>query len=470
MATKTEKSEVKNYLWTSAELSEALGTKVPDGLKIESVSIDSRTLKKNSLFVAIRGENLNGNDFAADAIKKGAAFSIVDEVNPTSKKFQSQLLIVDNTLDALNRLAKYARARVRGKVIGVTGSVGKTSTKEMLKVALENQGNIYATEGNFNNHFGLPLCLANMPADTDYGVLEMGMSSAGELSHLSLLSRPDVAIVTTVAPAHLEFFTSVSAIAAAKSEIFDGVPSDGVAIVNADNAYTPILIERANKLKLKVVTFGENNKADFKLLSYTLKKGQSHLVTECNGKDIEYYISSLGKHLALNSTAVLAAAKESGAELQYAARNLRDFKAHKGRGEVHEVANLNITVIDDSYNANPASMRAAMELLREYRTQGRRVVAVLGNMLELGVKAGELHELLSEDIIKNEVDVVYTVGDLMLNLFDKLPVPRRGGHAANSNDMANIIKKQIKPGDVILIKGSNAMKMNAIVNSLIGNA
>ncbi len=458
---------MKPILWTTESLTEALGCYVPAGLKITGVSIDSRTIKKGHLFIAIRGEKFNGNEFAADAVKKGAVACIVDEIHESSKALKEQLIQVESAFEALRQLAAYSRQRVKGKIIGITGSLGKTSTKEMLKIALEHQGNIYGTEGNFNNHYGLPLCLANMPADTEYGIFEMGMTGRGEISNLSKLTKPDIAIITTVDAVHLEFFTSVAGIAQAKSEIYDGMKPDGVAVINLDNPYAQILIERAKEKKLKIVTFAEENKANYRLMSYTVRGEFSHIVAECNGRDMDYRINALGKHLAYNSLAVLAAVKESGAELEYGANNLRNFKAQKGRGAVIKVANKDVIIIDDSYNASPASIRAALDNLQFYKNDNHRVIVVLGNMVQLGSETELMHTELSSYIINHNVDKVYTVGNLMKKLFDKLPANLQGAHADSSAEMLEIVSNDIKAGDVVLIKGSNYMKMNVIVENLI---
>lgn len=457
----------KTILWNTESLTEALGCDIPKGLKITGVSIDSRTIKKGHLFVAIRGEKFNGNEFAADAVKKGAVACIIDELHESSKKLKGQLIQVENSFEALRKLAAYSRSRVKGKIVGITGSVGKTSTKEMLKIALEHQGNIHASEGNYNNHFGLPLSLANMPEDTDYGIFEMGMTGRGEISNLSKLARPNIAIITTVEAVHLEFFTSVAGIAAAKSEIYDGMQQDEVAIINLDNPYAQIMIEAAKAKKLKVVTFAEENKANYRLLSYDIRGDFSYITAECNGRDIEYKINAFGRHLAFNSLAVLATVKEIGAEVEYAANNLRYFKAQKGRGAVIHVENRNVIIIDDSYNASPASIKAALENLKFYKNDNHRVIVILGNMVQLGSETEEMHSNLSEFIEVQNVDKVYTVGNLMRKLFDKLPANLRGAHADSSAEMLEIISNDIKAGDVLLIKGSNAMKMNVIVDNLI---
>jgi UDP-N-acetylmuramoyl-tripeptide--D-alanyl-D-alanine ligase len=335
----------------------------------------------------------------------------------------------------------------------------------MLRIALEHQGNLFATEGNLNNNYGLPLSLANMPENTDYGIFEMGMSSSGEISNLSKLSRPDIAIITTVEAVHLEFFTSVAGIAAAKAEIYDGMKEDDVAIINIDNPYAQILIDRAKQQKLKVVTFGEKNKCDYRLISYGIRSEHACITLDHHGKDYNYEISALGKHLAQNSIAALAAVNEAGAELEYGAHHLKNFKALKGRGEIIHVANGNYIIIDDSYNASPTSVKAALENLKFYKNDNHRVIAVLGNMVQLGSQSDEMHLGLCNDL--SNVDKVYTVGDSMKKVYDKLTDELRGGHADSSAEMLEIIANDIREGDVLLVKGSNAMKMNLIVENLI---
>jgi len=455
-----------NMIWNNDTVAEALRLALIQEFEASSVSIDSRKIKKGSLFVALKGENFDGNDYAVDALKKGAVACIVDRISDNAKDCQDKLILVADAVEALNKLAQYARARMGGKIIGITGSVGKTSTKEMLKIALDNQGEVYATVGNLNNHYGVPLSLANMPSTTDYGIIEMGMTGEGEIHSLSMLARPDVAIITTVEAVHLEFFTSVAGIAAAKSEIFDGMQENGVAIINLDNPYASIMVEKAQAKNLQIRTFAESSGADYKLISYGIAQNNAFITSECQGGDIDYEIGALGKHLAFNSLAVLAAVKAVGAELEYGAHSLRNFKAQKGRGEVIHVANGNYTVIDDSYNASPTSIKAALENLKNYKNDNHRVIVVLGNMVQLGSESVSLHTELSNYIDVQSVDKVYTVGDLMKNLFEKLPDNIRGCHTNSSAEMLEIIANDIKPGDVLLVKGSNAMKMNIIVDNL----
>jgi UDP-N-acetylmuramoyl-tripeptide--D-alanyl-D-alanine ligase len=365
----------------------------------------------------------------------------------------------------LCQLAKYSRKRLKGKLIGVTGSVGKTSSKEMLKLAFQHQGKVFANEGSFNNHIGLPLSLARMPQATDYAVIEMGMNHAGELNELSLLASPDIAIITTVEAVHLENFKSVSAIADAKSEIFDGMKEGGYAIINYDNPYHQILINKAHNKKLQVIGFSESQKTPARLISYELKDDVAHVKVDILGKNLEYTLKAKGKHLAFNSVAMLTAVKLCGAELDYAASNLAQFESVKGRGKTHSLEK--ITLIDESYNASPVAIRAALQNLSAYKNNGNRLVAILGAMVELGPNSPTLHAELAKDIIRCKVDKVFTVGDMMKHLFDSLPSELQGMHLDDSEQMAKEILNHVKEGDAILIKGSRKMKMERVVESLL---
>lgn len=454
-------------LWNSAMLASALGISIDSTITATGVSIDSRTIKSGQIFIAIKGENLDGNDYVSEALEKGASLCIINKNNKSLKAYKEQIVEVDDTLEALNKLAIYARYQLKGKVIGITGSVGKTSTKEMLKIALEDQGKVYASQGNFNNHYGLPLCLANMPADTEYAILELGMSSVGEITHLTQLAKPNIAIITTVEAVHLEFFNSISAIAAAKAEIFEGMKKGDTAIINFENPYHQIILGFARDAGLNILSFSQEQKTNFKLESYEVRSGKAYIKAECMGRDIDYVLGATGIHLALNSLAVLAAVYAVGAELPYASRCLVKFKAQQGRGLVHKISARKLIVIDDCYNAAPASVKAAIANLGGYKSGKNRLIAVLGNMLELGSQSPEMHSELVHDIINHGIDRVYTVGSLMQHLYDKLPLEIAARHAGHANEIADIVVSEIKAGDVILIKGSNSMKMSTVVNKIL---
>jgi UDP-N-acetylmuramoyl-tripeptide--D-alanyl-D-alanine ligase len=459
-----------DILWDANSLSQALSITAPTEASITNVAIDSRIIKSGGLFIAIRGEKFNGNEFAADAIKNGAELCIVDEITQSARPYSKQLIVVKDTFEALNKLAVFARNRLKGKVIAVTGSVGKTSTKEMLKIALEDQGNTYGSTGNFNNHYGLPITLANMPEDSEYAILELGMSSSGELLKLSQMAKPHIAIITTIEAVHLEFFTSVSAIAAAKAEIFDGMDSDGVAIINYDNLYEKILTNHARSKKLKILGFAEDRDTDYQLTNYEVVDNSSKITVACKTKDLTYKLGSIGKHLAFNSIAVIAAVETLGADIEYAIKSLARFKAQKGRGQVHKVAKSNMIIIDDSYNASPASVKAAINNMATYKHPTKRLVLILGDMLDLGATSPDLHAQLLDTIVANPINVVHTVGNIMTNLYDILPANLKGLHEPSSENLAKRIFEYLQPNDVVLIKGSNSMKMNIILDTILKSA
>lgn len=453
-------------IWDAESISTALGQPIELGIKAIAVSIDSRTIIPGSIYVALKGENHNGNLFALDALKKGASLCIVDEKISGADAYAGKVLEVDDAFQALRQLATFSRNRTAAKIIAVTGSVGKTSTKEMLKVALDNQGEVYASSGNFNNHYGLPLSLANMPQNTEYGIFELGMNHAGEMLELTKIVRPDIAIITTIEAVHLEFFSTVSAIAEAKAEIFAGMREGGHAVINYDNPYHLILVEKAKEHLLDVRSFGSTPKLNYILESYSISPEGANIVVDARGKIIRYSLATPGKHHALNSLAVLAAVDCAGADVEFAAqKGLASFRPQNRRGQIKHNSKLNITVIDDTYNASPASVSAALDNLGNM--EGRRL-AILGDMRELGSHGKELHESLVSCIASNNIDKVFCVGDLMGHLFEALPKPYRGSVAKDAQSMANEILPHIKPGDVILVKGSRSMAMEKVVDALSG--
>lgn len=457
-------------LWTSAEAESATGGKSTCEWQAYGVSIDSRNIKRGDLFIAIKGEHFDGHDFVADALKNGAAAAVVSHV-PNNVNDGAPLLIVNYVTAALQDLAKFARHRMKGKIIAVTGSVGKTSTKEMLAAAFSSQGKVYYTEGNLNNHFGLPLSLARMPADTNFGVLEIGMNHPGEITPLSKLAKPDVAIITTVEAVHLEFFKSVEEIADAKAEIFDGMGSQCTAVLNLDNKYYERLKQAASKAGVKnVVSFGEKDGADFRLVSYCEEDYRAALEVRNNNVSIGYNLGILGKHQAVNSACVLAAVVSAGGDVFAAARNLAGFEAKSGRGKITEVKidNKTISIIDDCYNASPASVSAALSRLGSMSGAKGRKIAVLGDMFELGETGPKLHEQLSNHLLDNKIDLLFVAGKLMQNLYNVIPKNMKGGSADDSEQLGEIVKAELKDGDVLLVKGSRGMKMEKVIHCLEG--
>jgi UDP-N-acetylmuramoyl-tripeptide--D-alanyl-D-alanine ligase len=459
-------------LWTIEAMASAMGAQRQGPLPetVQGLSIDSRSIGPGEVFFAIKGDNRDGHGFVRLALDAGAALAVVAADRRQEFPTDAPSLIVPNVLEGLRDLARAARARTDAKVIGVTGSVGKTSTKEALRLALGREGETHASVASYNNHWGVPLSLARCPQSARFAIFEMGMSSPGEIELLARLVRPHVAIVTTVEPVHLEFFRSVAAIADAKAEIFVGLEPGGAAIINRDNPHYARLLRHAKSAgAARIVSFGEHGKADARLLKYSLHPDCSTAQARILGADVTYKIGAPGYHLIVNSLAVLAAVSLVGGDLALAAMALAELTPATGRGTrvTLDLPGGNALLIDESYNANPASMRAALAVLGQARVgpRGRRI-AVLGDMLELGAKGPALHGHLLDPIVANAVDLVFCAGPLMRNLWEALPSERRGGYADAAAALESDILAAVRPGDAIMIKGSFGAKMGPLVKAL----
>jgi UDP-N-acetylmuramoyl-tripeptide--D-alanyl-D-alanine ligase len=459
-------------LWTIEDMAAAMDAERRGALpqSVSGISIDSRTVKQGEAFFAIQGDHRDGHAFVTTALEANAVLAIVAADRCGELPQGAPLLVVPDVLAALRALAAAARARTRAKVIGVTGSVGKTGTKEALRLALGKDGETHASVASYNNHWGVPLSLARCPASAHYAVLEMGMNHAGEIAPLSRLARPHVAIITTVAPVHLEFFGTLAKIADAKAEIFLGLEAGGAAVLDRDNSQFAHLKRRAKEAGVaRIVSFGEHDKADARLVKCVLRSDCSTVEAQILGTDVAYKIGAPGRHLVLNSLAVLAATVLVGADLALAALALAEFKAVPGRGALIEIdlPGGPAFVLDESYNANPASVAAALALLGQAAigTHGRRI-AVLGDMLELGPRGRALHRGLLAAVDANGVDLVFCCGPLMRALWQALPAGRRGGYAEDSAALQAQVLSAIRAGDVVMVKGSLGSRMAPIVKAL----
>jgi UDP-N-acetylmuramoyl-tripeptide--D-alanyl-D-alanine ligase len=459
-------------LWTSAAMAEAMRAAVQGVLPqaVSGLSIDSRTVAPGEAYFAIKGDVHDGHAFVDAALKAGAALAVVERAQRDKFAADAPLLVVDDVLAALVDLAHAARARLGAQVIAVTGSVGKTSTKEALRRVLGAQGPTHASAASFNNHWGVPLSLARCPASARFAIFEIGMNHAGEIEPLVRMVRPHVAIITTVEPVHLEFFAGIEAIADAKAEIFAGLEPGGTAVLNRDNSQFARLSRRAKKLGVsRLVSFGAHKKSDARLLDLSLHATCSAVHAAILGQDVTYKLGMPGRHMAMNSLAVLAAAALAGADLALAALALSQVEPAAGRGvrRALEVAGGEALLIDESYNANPASMAAALNVLGQapVGAHGRRI-AVLGDMLELGPTSAALHGGLLEAVRANHIDLVYCCGPLMRNLWDALSTGKRGGYAESAAALEAQAVAAIRAGDAIMVKGSLGSKMKTIVNAL----
>ncbi len=459
-------------LWTSSEMAQAMRATVSGALPeaIAGLSIDSRTISPGEAYFAIKGDVHDGHDFVAAALNAGAALAVVEAAQRDKFPADAPLLVVDDVLAGLVDLAHAARARLGARIIAVTGSVGKTSTKEALRRVLSAQGETHASAASFNNHWGVPLSLARCPATTRFAIFEIGMNHAGEITPLVKMVRPHVAVITTVEPVHLEFFSGIEGIADAKAEIFEGLEPGGAVVLNRDNSQFARLQRRARKLGIsRIVSFGVNKKSEARLIDVSLHPACSAVHADILGHDLTYKLSMPGRHMAMNSLAVLAAASLAGADLALAGLALSQAQPAAGRGVQHvlEVGHGEATLIDESYNANPASMAAALNVLGQAAVgpQGRRI-AVLGDMLELGPTAAQLHRGLIEAVRANHIDLVYCCGPLMRNLWDALSSGKRGGYAGSAAALESQVVAAIRAGDAIMVKGSLGSKMKPVVNAL----
>ena len=465
------------FLWTAAEGVAATGGEMRASWPgVTGVSIDTRSIAPGELFVALRGESRDGHDFVGDALARGAGAALVDRV-PDGLPAGAPLLVVDDTLESLRALGTAARARTRARIVAVTGSVGKTSTKEMLRAMLGVQGSVHAAEKSFNNHWGVPLTLARMPADVDYAVLEIGMNHAGEIRPLTRLARPQVAIVTTVEAVHLAHFGSVEEIAEAKAEIFEGLDGNGVAILPFDNPHYGRLRGRIGMAR--PVTFGRGEGADCRLVGARVTGSVTVVQLVFRGRPLTFTTAAPGSHFASNAAAAMAGVEALGADVAQAALALAHWTAPEGRGFRWIIRigpgglDGEVTLIDESYNANPASMRAALAVLGTADvkhgmgriTHGRRI-AFLGDMLELGPGADELHAALAAAPEMAGIDLVHCCGSHMHALWEALPRERRGEWHEDSATLGERARRTVDAGDVCMVKGSLGSRMVRVVDAI----
>lgn len=459
-------------MWTVNEIINATGSSSPNNAgEVASVTIDSRKLTAGCLFVALNGERVDGHGFVKNALSQGASAALVERV-PEGVTDTSRLIIVKDTYKALVDLARASRKRAKGKIIAVTGSVGKTGTKDAIRTSLTSSGSTYATQGNLNNHIGLPLSLANLSEKTNFGIFELGMNHSGEISYLTEILRPDIAVITNIEAVHLEFFPDIAAIADAKAEIMEGIDRNGTIILNRDNNFYEHLLHKAHEHGISnILTFGEHKEANCRLISYELQDFGSQIEAIINGVAITYHIGTTGRHWAITSLAALAASTSAGADLANSAATLANFHEPEGRGKIHLVNSPhgNITIIDDCYNASPVSMNAAIAKLAElqsHKASNSRKIAVLGDMLELGSASEELHISLLAALKQHNIDKVYASGRMMKHLYEALPEKMRGAHAENAAALSSILIDELKENDIILIKGSRGSRMDIVRDSI----
>lgn len=453
-------------LWNAADLLEATGGRFGTAFEATGVSIDTRTLGQGDLFVALLGDDRDGHDFVQDALNKGAAGAMVHR--PVAGA--ARVLLVDDTLAALARLGGYGRARFDGRVIAVTGSVGKTTTKEMLRAMLSALGPTHAAVASYNNHWGLPLTLARMPPEARHAVLEIGMNHPGEIAPLARLARPHVAVITAIEKAHIGHMGSIEAIADEKATILAGLEPGGIAILPGDSPHLPRLRSAAGSAR--ILTFGTGASCDARLIDQRADADGSEIAATLSGRPIRFRLNAPGRHMAINAlAALLAAAVVEPTDAPWAVDidrllvALTGFAPLAGRGARRRITLPGgvALLLDESYNGNGASMRAALEVLR-LQPASRRI-AVLGDMRELGEEGPAEHAALAP-VAASNADLVFTCGPLMRHLRDAIPPGLRAAHRDVSDDLAPLVAAELRAGDAILVKGSLGTRMKPIVTAI----
>ena len=456
-------------LWTAAEAAAATDGRVAGDWSVTGISIDSRSVAAGDLFVALSAAR-DGHDFVADALARGAVAALVSRVPEGVDP--ARCLIVGDVMEGLRALGAAGRARTQARVIAVTGSVGKTTVKEMLRAALSAQGRTHAAEASFNNHWGVPITLARMPADTEFAVIEIGMNHPGEIAPLARLARPHVAVVTTVAPAHLEAFGVIEGIAHEKAAIYEGLEPGGIALAHADVGTAEILFDKARACADRLIRFGVGKGVEARLIEAQVAEAATVIRAEILGTERLIKIGAPGRHYAMNALIALPAAEAAGADATQAALALAGWTPFEGRGTRERLMlsaadDLEIELIDDAFNANPASVAASLEMLAAALPQGQgRRIAVLGDMLELGPTGPALHAAIADNPALAQIAAIHTVGPLMEHLHKALPGRVRGRHVETAEEMAAALPQKLRRGDVLLIKGSKGIKVSRVVDAL----
>lgn len=463
-----------NWLWTTEDMIAAMAGRpfgtLPQG--ITGISIDSRSIRAGEAFFAIKGDRVDGHDFASMAMANGASLLVVSEARLAGLgRLTVPMIIVEDVLAALERLAVASRQRSRAQIIAVTGSVGKTTTKEMLRHVLSPSGKVHASVASFNNHWGVPLTLARMPLDTHFGVFEVGMNHPGEIRPLVQMIRPHVAVITTIAPAHLGNFKSIKEIATAKAEIYEGLVPGGHVVLNRDNDQYNFLERTAQALGISNIhSFGQHAKAEYRLAEFNGSDESSALWLTIDGDTLEVAIGAPGRHIAENALAALGVVTLVGADLDKAIDALATLQPEKGRGQRHKLrlGAGSLTLIDESYNANPASMRAAIALLAAAVPSGYgRRIAVLGDMLEMGEFAERVHADLAGPLLAAGIEHVWLAGKDMQALRESLPDSVAVEYRETTAELKDFVLNSVEPGDVLMVKSSLGIGFGKIVAALL---
>ena len=469
-------------LWTTKEIAEALGDELKnsinnsENLSIENVFIDSRKKVYAGLFIALKGENTDGHKYLAQAFESGSNFAIVEQIPDEIKNsdFVSRLILVKNTYKALDKLAEFSRKRAKAKIIALTGSVGKTGTKEILKLAFSTQGKTFANSGNLNNHIGLPLSLSNLEADCEYAIFEMGMNHLNEITHLTKIARPHIAIITNVGPVHIEFFKNEQEIALAKSDIFAGLEENGVAILNADNIHFEFLKKQVESYKIKglnLISFGHKNHSDYQINEITIADSSLAKIeaTIKDSKKISYAIGCTNQAVSFNSVIAVACLDLIGKDLNSGLAILKNFSSSEGRGKVSDIIvnGKKITIIDDTYNASILSMKAGLQNCEKLKNilHKKRMICALGDMLELGEKSLEIHCEILDFVKEKNFDQIILVGKQMNQANQDKKLKNSTNYPDSTSASAEFVEF-LNDGDIVYLKGSRGTKMEKIIEKL----
>ncbi|MBN2741707.1 MAG: UDP-N-acetylmuramoyl-tripeptide--D-alanyl-D-alanine ligase [Rhodobacteraceae bacterium] len=466
-----------SLLWTSEDAARATKGRATRAFAATGISIDTRTIRPGDLFVALK-DMRDGHDFVRAALDAGAAAALVSRI-PEGCSERDALLIVPDVLAALQDLGRAGRARSKARVLAVTGSVGKTSSKEMLRAVLSAHGAVHAAEASFNNHWGVPITLARLPESADFAVIEIGMSNPGEIAPLARMARPHAAMITTVAPAHLEAFDDLSGIAREKAAIFEGLEPGGTAVIPTGLEVTDILRTRAEKHAQTIVSFGSAPGSDYQLISAKIAGDATVVQAMHDQKQILFKVMTPGAHFAANALGVLAMAEAVGCDPTVTAMDLGAWVPPAGRGQRQRIymdivdERESFDLFDDAFNANPASMAAALEVLAGSvardgvgRTAKGRRIAFLGDMLELGPDERAMHAALADHPAMAKIDVVHLAGPRMAHLRDALPRAKRGEYFETAAELSARARHLVDPGDVVLVKGSKGSKVSLVVEAL----
>ena len=460
---------MKASLWNGKEVLSVIKGHGSDDWNASGISIDSRTLNPGDIFFALCGKNYDGHDFISEALNKGAKVVIS---NAPSKFSYEKTIFVDDVLRALTDLGVYARNRTKAKVIAVTGSSGKTTLKEMIAFGLSEYGKVYSSHSSYNNHIGVPLSLARIPLDAQYVVIEIGMNRMGEISNLSNITKPNIAVINNVGTAHFESFKSIEEIKKEKASITDGLLNQGYLIYNHNLTASHSLNFESLKKEINFLTFGKNKEADFSLSNYESNNEKCRINAKYKDQDINFHLPFIGKHMALNCLAAASVCISLGNNLKRFLKKMEGFELIEGRGKKYicEYYGKKITIIDESYNSNPDSMSAAIQTFSSINNLDfNRKVLIVGDMLELGALTQKAHEDLASEINNTSIDYVLACGKEIKYTWENIIEEKKGSYYSETESLIEDLEELICDEDLLLLKGSSSSNVHKITKKLLSH-